>query len=269
MPSIDDFRSALESQFREAETRNAPFIEINAGKLHREVGGYPGPNHQMPSCCQAMYGAQSADDESISRPPKGKGASLTIRYRLPRSATAISRAARVTTRPAHAVSLGLGPSPRPLRDHRRLTIASYEFEHICELAPLRNPNGGVREFTPQSRYLNAQDISLNKYGRGPFCQFRIPNHIDVSGVYALTINDEVRYVGECANFSTRFNAGYGNISPRNCFEKGQETNCRLNNLVYCAATTGEAVSLWFFKTADYKRVEADLRSALRPVWNRI
>jgi hypothetical protein len=83
MPLMNDFRSALESQFREAEARNAPFIEINAGKLHREVGGYPGPNHQMPSCCQAMYGERSAGDVTISRPPKGKGASLTIRYVLP------------------------------------------------------------------------------------------------------------------------------------------------------------------------------------------
>jgi hypothetical protein len=63
--------------------------------------------------------------------------------------------------------------------------------------------------------------------------------------------------------------GYGNISPRNCFKGGQEPNCRLNNLVYRAATTGEKILLWLFHTADHKEVEAKLRAIQRPAWNRI
>jgi hypothetical protein len=118
------------------------------------------------------------------------------------------------------------------------------------------PIGPPREIPPA-------EVIAPRLGSG------IPNHIAASGVYVLTINDEVQYAGECANFAARFNAGYGNISPRNCFEKGQETNCRLNNLVYSTITAGETVTLCFFQTADYKRVEAELRSILRPVWNRI
>jgi 5-methylcytosine-specific restriction protein A len=38
----------------------------------------------MPMCCQAMYKLKRASDEIVSAPPKGKGASLTIRYLLPR-----------------------------------------------------------------------------------------------------------------------------------------------------------------------------------------
>lgn len=34
----------------------------------------------MPECCQAMYNLMCNDDQIISSPPKGKGASLTIRY---------------------------------------------------------------------------------------------------------------------------------------------------------------------------------------------
>jgi hypothetical protein len=86
MPSVDEFRSALQSLFREAGSPGAPYIEINSGQLHRKLGRYPGPRDYMPSCCQAMYDEEKAGDEVISRPPKGKGASLTIRYRLPRSA---------------------------------------------------------------------------------------------------------------------------------------------------------------------------------------
>jgi len=92
MPSVDEFRFAIRSQFREAEARGLPYIEINSGQLHRKLGGYPGPKAQMPSCCQAMCNERKAGDEIISRPPRGKGAALTIRYRLPRPAmTASSR----------------------------------------------------------------------------------------------------------------------------------------------------------------------------------
>lgn len=91
----------------------------------------------------------------------------------------------------------------------------------------------------------------------------------MSGVYAFTVVDEVRYIGECADFSVRFNNGYGNISPKNCYKGGQETNCRLNNLVYLAAASDETIRLWFFPTDDYKSVEAQLRQVLKPVWNRV
>jgi hypothetical protein len=92
MPSVNQFRFALRSLFDEAESRGSPYVEINAGQLHRKLGGYPGPKHQMPSCCQAMYDEQKAGDQVIRRPPQGKGASLSIRYRLPRSATPRSEA---------------------------------------------------------------------------------------------------------------------------------------------------------------------------------
>ena len=106
-------------------------------------------------------------------------------------------------------------------------------------------------------------------GRAHFANSQSRNCFQVSGVYVLTVDEEPRYVGECANFSARFNAGYGNISPKNCFEGGQETNCRLNSLLYSAALAGQQVSLWFYQTRDYKTVEFASRRALRPVWNRI
>jgi len=43
MPSVDEFRLAIRSQFREAESLGSPHIEINSGQLHRKLGGYPGP----------------------------------------------------------------------------------------------------------------------------------------------------------------------------------------------------------------------------------
>lgn len=149
-----------------------------------------------------------------------------------------------------------------------MRIAGYEFEYICKIDPTRDIDGSVRPFMPQDRYRNTRNLPLNGYGSGPFCKFKIANRYRASGVYALTVDKKVLYVGECANLSGRFNAGYGNISPKNCFKGGQETNCRLNNLVYTVTQSGKHISLWFFQTAEYKSLEAHLRFILLPTWNR-
>ncbi|WP_179093444.1 hypothetical protein [Paenibacillus sp. FSL H8-0259] len=47
---------------------------------YRELGGYPGLNHSMPSCCKAMYDYKKPIDTVMEAPPKGKGATLKIRY---------------------------------------------------------------------------------------------------------------------------------------------------------------------------------------------
>ncbi|HEY2034350.1 MAG TPA: GIY-YIG nuclease family protein [Rhizomicrobium sp.] len=151
----------------------------------------------------------------------------------------------------------------------QMDIGGHTFEFICDIEPLRDPHGAIQQFMPQSRYAKASAVPINRYGAGPFCKFKIPRSHRVPGVYALTIADALRYIGECADFSARFNNGYGNISPKNCYKGGQETNCRLNNLVYMAAASGEAIRLWFLPTDDYKAVEARLRDVLKPIWNRV
>jgi len=85
MPTKDDFRNELRARLREAEARGDKFIRVNSGAIHQALGGYPGINHQMPSCCDAMYEEMRAGDEIVEAPPKGRGATLIIRYRLPRS----------------------------------------------------------------------------------------------------------------------------------------------------------------------------------------
>jgi len=81
-PTADDFRKELNAQMRRAKSRGAASIDINSGELHRAVGGYPGPTHAMPNCCQVMRAAMRGADTVVSEPPKGAGASLTIRYML-------------------------------------------------------------------------------------------------------------------------------------------------------------------------------------------
>ena len=80
----NDFRAALDRELGAAGARKLTAVRIKAGDLHRSVGGYPGPNHRMPICCAAMRAAMQSGDRVVDGPPSGKGASLTIEYRLPR-----------------------------------------------------------------------------------------------------------------------------------------------------------------------------------------
>lgn len=80
-----DFENALNETFRISEELGLFAIEVNSGNLHRRVGEYPGHDHRMPVCCDVLYGAMKSTDSIISQPDLGKGASVVIRYILPRS----------------------------------------------------------------------------------------------------------------------------------------------------------------------------------------
>ena len=82
--TADDFREALRRRLVRAEVAGKIFVEINSGDLHRGVGIYPQPGHSMPTCCSVMRGLMTTRDAVLSSPPKGRGATLTIRYALPR-----------------------------------------------------------------------------------------------------------------------------------------------------------------------------------------
>jgi len=69
-----------------------------------------------------------------------------------------------------------------------MRFADYEFEHVCDIEPLRETDGSLRQHMPQERYKDARNLSLNRYGAGPFCKFRIPNRLQASGVYVLTVD---------------------------------------------------------------------------------
>lgn len=84
MPTKEQFRSEIRTQLRDAELSGIAFLEINSGQIHRKLGGYPGVNHQMRPCCEAMYDEKGAADTILSAPKRGHGASVTIRYALPR-----------------------------------------------------------------------------------------------------------------------------------------------------------------------------------------
>jgi 5-methylcytosine-specific restriction protein A len=87
MPTAEEFRQALMGYLATAAGDGLPSVEVNAGHLHRVLGGYTGPqNHRLPICCSVMRAGmdESLGDEITREPSGGMGASLTIRYVLPR-----------------------------------------------------------------------------------------------------------------------------------------------------------------------------------------
>ncbi len=83
-PTTKDFQSELDNVFASAQQKGKSFIEIKSGDLHRSVGGYPGRNHRIPLCCGVMKRNMKPEDQILRQPPSGEGATLIIRFKLPR-----------------------------------------------------------------------------------------------------------------------------------------------------------------------------------------
>jgi hypothetical protein len=77
-----------------------------------------------------------------------------------------------------------------------------------------------------------------KYGDGLFCKFGINDNsiFNKKGLYIYCVNDKLMYIGKTIDsFYSRINAGYGTISPANCYPERQNTNCRLNHEINAIA----------------------------------
>lgn len=147
------------------------------------------------------------------------------------------------------------------------TWGNYAFEWAAQIRPETDDAGAVAAVQPHVAYANPQNLALHPYGEGPFCKFRIPTSYHEGGVYLLLVNDVPVYAGECSNLSTRFNHGYGAISPRDCYAGGRPAYCRINHLIYTSLKAGQNVEVWFRKTANRQAIAAELGKALNTPWN--
>ena len=84
--STKDFSCELRNILKEAEGLGLVAVDVRAKNLHARLGGYPNPEPRMPACCNAMNAEVGTADVVVKAPPSGKGASLIIRYMLPRNA---------------------------------------------------------------------------------------------------------------------------------------------------------------------------------------
>ena len=67
-----------------AQNKSIPFVDVKSGDLHRRIGGHIAYDHRMPVCCSVMKNSMKSGDIILHEPPSGQGASLIIRYNLPR-----------------------------------------------------------------------------------------------------------------------------------------------------------------------------------------
>ncbi|MPM05586.1 hypothetical protein SDC9_51876 [bioreactor metagenome] len=167
------------------------------------------------------------------------------------------------------VDVGISIAAENQEHTETIDILGYPFQFVQELEPERNFRGEFKQYHPQTSYKKQQSSGLHKYGQGPFCHFSITAkpYSFVSGVYALFDSEQLLYVGQTVNFAQRFNVGYGNISPRNCYVGGQSTNCKINAMVLQKYLDGEKVYLYFLKTRNYDQIEHELINHLKPPYN--
>jgi len=79
------------------------------------------------------------------------------------------------------------------------------FEFIGQIIPRMDKKGAPIEYWPHLRYKNEKNLSLHEHGIGPFCNFKISSKFNgKTGVYLISIKEEVKYVGECLDLGTRF-----------------------------------------------------------------
>jgi len=84
--TAEDFRGELYRIMDEAVREGHKYVDVNAGEVYKGLGSYPGADHRLSICCKVMKEAMAPDygDTVLQEPPSGQGASLTIRYVLPR-----------------------------------------------------------------------------------------------------------------------------------------------------------------------------------------
>lgn len=146
-------------------------------------------------------------------------------------------------------------------------VSIEDFYHVCIIEP-EKINDEIFEYISHSKYKKEKNYKLNKYGNGPFCKFKIPKgFFGKKGVYIILENENIRYIGKCENLEARYNAGYGIISPRNCFKGGQNTNCKINSLILSMIKNGSKIELRFFETKQHSKTEKSLIEKFNPSWN--
>lgn len=166
------------------------------------------------------------------------------------------------------VDVGIGIASQLQPDEAGINIGGFFFSFVQELEPERTITGKIRLFDPKTEYAKRDKKPLNKYGKGPFCRFAITSgYSHRKGVYALFDDEHLLYIGQTVNLEQRYNRGYGNIQPINCYVGGQSTNCKINAMVLKKYQEGNHVFLYFCETEDYDAVEHELINLLNPEYN--
>ena len=145
-------------------------------------------------------------------------------------------------------------------------IGDHEFKFVGTIEPERD-DSGIRRFLPQPQYGNDEGLSLHSSGIGPFCQFRVENANASAGVYIITVDGIIQYVGKTSDLRKAINNQLGHISPSDCYVGGQLTNCRINGLIMYSANKEQKIELWFLETENMHSTKVETIDSCAPAWN--
>ena len=142
------------------------------------------------------------------------------------------------------------------------------FEKYSRISLIPNKNGELY-YSPQNNYNNKKDypylIDIDK--NSLFCKFK-PNLPKIKGVYLWVDNyDEIIYIGEEKNLYERFNSGYGNISPRNCYKGGQSTNVKMNRVALSYFNNNHSIYIYICETPEHRAIEKKLLTLIKTQYN--
>ena len=140
----EEIAREIARRLRDCEDRRESELILTSGQLHRDLGGYPGPHHRMPMVCEQMRRAMGPDDEILESPRKGNGATLRVRYRLPRA-----RQEAPTIRVADEIWIATALLHREQPEREDFTV-----EEIVQRAALENLAGIVRPGLKVHAYLH-------------------------------------------------------------------------------------------------------------------
>jgi len=82
MLTVPDFQNHLNDILLSAKNKGFQFVDVKSGDLLKRVGAH---NNRMSLCCSIMKNNMKTGDIILHEPPSGQGASLIIRYKLPRA----------------------------------------------------------------------------------------------------------------------------------------------------------------------------------------
>lgn len=149
-----------------------------------------------------------------------------------------------------------------------LTLGEKRFLRFDFIKSETGYDGLPHEYMPQDDYDNAARKSLNSHGHGPFCRFSVSGLPTNSGVYAVTVDRSLMYVGISNNLQRAWGQqGFASIQPANCYVGGQITSCKVNNRILQAAKEDYDVELWIHETPDPRHLKKRIVSKCAPPWN--
>ena len=297
MTQADKIRLHAARYIDSARQASRDMVTIRAGDVGWDLGLYK----RIPAVCSALGSRMFLEQEGLRLlERKGPRQSTTTEFRYAsldtatecsakdRDTSSLQRADEVVRHfgiiieGKHQVLRGHGMGdrgsnggstshtlPQPTSpDTRMLVLLSRSFVWVARIQPKTRKDGTLWTCMPQKRYANAAQKPLNPHGAGPFCRFDVDDLPDASGVYAVTLNGRLVYVGIAKNLKQRWGSqGFGRISPGNCYVRGQSTNCKVNHAILQAVQQEQIVDLWIYEMEGPRALEKHIIQDLDPLWN--